>query len=48
MAKVEMTNRKFAETKGFVDACESAGVDPTQRQASKYRNKKGLAYKEGK
>lgn len=42
----EVTNRQFSKTdKNFLSACEKAGVEPTARQASKYRNKKGLAYK---
>ena len=44
-----MTNTEFAtKDKGFVKACEKAGVDATKRQASKYRNQKGRAFKEGK
>lgn len=44
-----MTNKKFAEKdKGFREACEKAGVEPTTRQASKFRNKKGSAYKASK
>ncbi len=51
----EMTNAKFAkEDKNFINACNhvkmvlGVEVNPTTRQASKYRNKKGLAYKVGK
>lgn len=45
MPKGFMTNKKFAETnEHFQDCCIVAGVDPTTRQASKFRNKKGLAY----
>lgn len=40
-----LTNAAFAETDGFVKACEKAGIKPTARQASKYRNKRGSAYK---
>lgn len=41
-----MTNKKFAETnQTFIAACERAGVTPTPRQASKYRNGKGKAVK---
>ncbi|KKM94612.1 hypothetical protein LCGC14_1196550 [marine sediment metagenome] len=41
-----MTNRKFAKTnKRFVEACESAEVKPTVRQASKWRREKGKAWK---
>lgn len=32
----------------FLQACESVGVEPTQRQASKWNNEKGLAYKFGR
>lgn len=40
-----MTNREFAsQDKTFKDACEGAKCDPTSRQASKFRNKKGMAY----
>lgn len=48
MAKtVEMTNRDFAKTKGFMEACVKAGIEPTTRQASKYRRKMGVAYVTG-
>ena len=41
-----MTNREFSKTdKRFVEACESAEVKPTVRQASKWRRKKGKAWK---
>jgi len=40
------TNKEFAETKDFQESCRRAnGVNPTTRQASKYRNKKGSAWK---
>ena len=40
-----MTNKKFAaQDRTFRAACEAAGIDPTPRQASKYRNNQGLAY----
>ena len=39
-------NKVFAlKDQGFKDACERAGVQPTSRQASKYRNGKGSAFK---
>lgn len=42
----EQTNKSFAKTdKVFIEACNRAGVQPTTRQASKYRNRRGLAYK---
>ncbi len=47
-----LTNAKFAkEDKEFIKACDNVRtvadieIKPTTRQASKYRNKKGLAYK---
>lgn len=45
---IEMTNKKFAETnEEFREVCAFPFVDlkPTTRQASKWRNKKGKAYK---
>jgi len=40
-----VTNAKFATIdKLFKAACSLAGVEPTTRQAAKYRNKKGSAY----
>ena len=39
-------NRVFAlKDEGFKAACEKAGVQPTRRQASKYRLGKGSAFK---
>jgi len=44
------TNREFAADEGFVALCkrvsEKLGVEvkPTARQASKYRNRKGVVY----
>ena len=48
-----MTNAEFAkQDKPFIAACASVskldfytGFEPTTRQASKWRNKKGIAYK---
>lgn len=41
-----VTNKKFAETNEvFIKSCEKADITPTIRQASKFRNQKGLAYK---
>lgn len=45
----EITNGRFAQTDGqFQAACMRAGVQPTKRQASKWRNKRGLAWKNRK
>lgn len=39
-------NAVYARTnKAFKKACERVKLQPTKRQASKYRMKKGLAYK---
>ena len=40
-----MTNKEFAaQDQKFRVACEVAGIGPSSRQASKYRNNQGLAY----
>lgn len=39
-------NKTFAQTNtAFKTACENAGLPPTKRQASKFRNEYGKAYK---
>ena len=44
MSKV-VTNKEFAATDAaFKAACKKAEVDPTSRQASKWRNKFGAAW----
>jgi len=41
-----LTNGIFSEEdKQFRDACQKAGIPATARQASKFQNQKGLAYK---
>ena len=41
-----VSNAKFAkEDVKFQNACQKVGIEPTPRQASKYRAKKGKAYK---
>jgi hypothetical protein len=43
-----MTNAEFAtKNKEFITACAKAGIPATTRQASKWRMKKGLAWKKG-
>jgi len=40
-----LTNAKFAEQDDFFKkSCAEAGVEPTKRQASKFRMKKGSAW----
>lgn len=43
-----MTNKDFAKQDiKFITACEKSGVEPTKRQASKFRSGKGKAYVTG-
>jgi hypothetical protein len=47
MTKEVWTNRKFAEqNEKFKTCCERGGISPSKRQASKYRRKRGKAYKQ--
>ena len=40
-----LTNKQFAESNAeFQAACEKAGIKPTARQASKFRNRHGAAW----
>jgi hypothetical protein len=44
-----MTNKEFAEkNKDFIRACKKVNLEPTKRQASKWKRKKGLAWGEGR
>lgn len=44
--RYEEVNRVFAKNNAaFIAACSKAGTEPTTRQASKFRNKRGVAYK---
>lgn len=44
-----MTNREMAhKDRLFILACDAVGITPTKRQASKWRNKEGVAYIQGK
>ena len=43
------TNSEFAnQDEKFLEACITADVKPTRRQASKFRNKSGKAYRKMK
>lgn len=43
-----MTNLEFSKAvEHFKEACGKVGLEPTKRQASKYRRHKGKAYKAG-
>ena len=46
MAQSGMTNQLFSmNDKTFLKACKAAKIKPSSRQASKYQNKKGIAWK---
>ena len=38
-------NRDRLESEHFTDACEMAGIPATKRQASKFNNGRGLAFR---
>jgi len=41
-----MTNKEFAKTdENFRSLCKKLDVEPTKRQASKFRMKKGIVWK---
>ena len=41
-----MFNADFAKSnKSFIDACTSAGIEPSARQAGKFRRGEGIAYR---
>jgi hypothetical protein len=40
-----MTNKEFTKDEIFVKCCEEAGTKVTRRQASKFRNGKGVAFR---
>ena len=42
--KRKQTAAELAKDPNFVELCSKAGVQPTPRQASKYRNGKGAAF----
>lgn len=41
-------NENIMNKETFKEACEAVGIEPTIRQASKFRRKRGLAYKFGR
>jgi hypothetical protein len=44
-----ITNKEFMKMDAaFINACDNVHIKPTKRQASKWRNNKGLAFKNGK
>jgi len=49
MAIEKPTNTHFSRNYGhFLSSCEIIGIKSTSRQASKWRNKKGRAWNEGR
>ena len=47
--EIRKLNFEFArDNKDLAKACQKVGIEPTRRQASKWRNGKGLAYKRGR
>lgn len=44
-----MTNKEYSETnQELIKACEKVNIPATTRQASKWRRKKGKAWKDGR
>ena len=43
--KRESINANFAKSPLFLKACELAGIEPTKRQASRFRNRTGQAFR---
>lgn len=42
---LQLSNKEFSsQIKKFSHACQEAGIEPTKRQAAKWRNRKGKAY----
>lgn len=42
---LQLSNKEFStQIKSFNSACVKAGIEPTKRQAAKWRNKKGKAF----
>jgi len=42
----ENANKQTLENDFFKEMCSNAGVEPTKRQASKYRRNRGIAYRQ--
>ena len=39
-----VTNHQLSKRQDFIEACKKAGIEPTVRQASKFRRQFGSAY----
>ena len=44
-ASRQKANKSVYESSSFRDACSFADIEPTKRQAVKFKNKRGLAYR---
>ena len=42
--KAELSNKEYAKLPGFITQCENVGVEPTSRQASKFRKRCGKVF----
>ena len=43
---LSLSNKEFAaQVKRFNAACEKAGINPTKRQAAKWRARRGIAFR---
>ncbi len=43
--KEKIKNKLFTENEYFKACCVNVSIEPTMRQASKFQNQKGIAYK---
>ncbi len=41
----KQTNKEYMKNDQFIKDCKKVGIEPTSRQASKYKMKKGKVYK---
>jgi len=46
--ELEQKNEGVLSSPAFRKACKAVGIEPTRRQASKFRKGRGLAYTEGR
>lgn len=43
-----MKNKDFTKDEYFIKCCKAVEIEPRIRQASKFQNRQGLAYKKGR
>uniref|UniRef100_A0A6M3L480 Uncharacterized protein n=1 Tax=viral metagenome TaxID=1070528 RepID=A0A6M3L480_9ZZZZ len=46
--KAQQMNQQILGSSNFKSACANTELEPTKRQARKWKNNKGLAWKEGR